>query len=244
MVRAPTPAELLAAWELGRSQTPVRRARILLALADPAAAADAATCTIGQRDQTLLGLHEQLFGSRLNATTACPHCRQEIELEFPVAGLRESALSAAGNAYELVTAGYDLRFRLPSCRDLETLDDAAAGSDRRRLLLRQCVLQARQGETETNAAELPEVVTAGLLRRMAELDPASQVSLALRCPQCDRAWQAPFDIVAYLWDELHTWTSRLLRDVHELAQAYGWSESEILALSPWRRQAYLDLIQE
>jgi hypothetical protein len=34
-----------------------------------------------------------------------------------------------------------------------------------------------------------------------------------------------------------------LRDVHELASAYGWRESEILALSPQRRQAYLELVR-
>jgi hypothetical protein len=31
----------------------------------------------------------------------------------------------------------------------------------------------------------------------------------------------------------------LFDDIHLLAQAYGWSEGEILALSPARRSAYL-----
>jgi len=33
----------------------------------------------------------------------------------------------------------------------------------------------------------------------------------------------------------------LLGDVAELAAAFGWSESEVLALSEARRRAYLDL---
>lgn len=34
----------------------------------------------------------------------------------------------------------------------------------------------------------------------------------------------------------------LLYDVHLLAQAYGWSEASILAMSPKRRQTYLDWV--
>ena len=35
--------------------------------------------------------------------------------------------------------------------------------------------------------------------------------------------------------------ARILREVHTLAAAYGWSEAEILALSPARRRVYLEL---
>jgi hypothetical protein len=33
----------------------------------------------------------------------------------------------------------------------------------------------------------------------------------------------------------------LLAEVHSLARAYGWTEPEILALSPQRRAAYLEM---
>jgi len=36
----------------------------------------------------------------------------------------------------------------------------------------------------------------------------------------------------------------LLRDVHELARAYGWSEGEIFALSLGRRLAYRLLLEQ
>jgi hypothetical protein len=49
--------------------------------------------------------------------------------------------------------------------------------------------------------------------------------------------------VSFFWQELDDWADRVLRDVHELASAYGWPENEILALSPRRRQCYLDLIR-
>jgi hypothetical protein len=52
------------------------------------------------------------------------------------------------------------------------------------------------------------------------------------------------DIASYLWSEIHAWAGRMLRDVHALAAAYGWREADILAMSPWRRQAYLEMIRQ
>jgi hypothetical protein len=48
--------------------------------------------------------------------------------------------------------------------------------------------------------------------------------------------------VRFLWNELDDWAARILSQVHILASNYGWSESEIVALSPQRRQYYQDLI--
>ncbi len=52
-----------------------------------------------------------------------------------------------------------------------------------------------------------------------------------------------FDIVSFLWNELNAWAIRTLREVHILASAYGWSETDILAMSPWRRQFYLEVLE-
>jgi hypothetical protein len=49
--------------------------------------------------------------------------------------------------------------------------------------------------------------------------------------------------VSYLWSELEEWAHRVLVDIHTLAGAYGWSERQILALSPVRRQLYVDMVR-
>ena len=46
------------------------------------------------------------------------------------------------------------------------------------------------------------------------------------------------DIRAVLWAEVEAWANELLHDVHALASAYGWSESDVVRLSPWRREWY------
>ena len=45
----------------------------------------------------------------------------------------------------------------------------------------------------------------------------------------------------YLWKEVLIEARRLLREVNALARTYHWREADILALSPRRRQAYLEL---
>jgi len=50
-----------------------------------------------------------------------------------------------------------------------------------------------------------------------------------------------FDIARYLWSEVHAWALRFLREVDLIARTYHWREEDILALTPTRRQAYLEL---
>jgi hypothetical protein len=77
---------------------------------------------------------------------------------------------------------------------------------------------------------------------MSRADPQADVRLALTCPACRHQWRSIFDIVTFFWIELDVWARRTLRDVHALARAYGWREADILALSPQRRQCYLEMI--
>jgi len=65
----------------------------------------------------------------------------------------------------------------------------------------------------------------------------------LTCPACGHAFRVSFDIVSYFWSEVEDWAHRVLVDIHTLAAAYGWSERQILALSPMRRQLYVDMVR-
>jgi hypothetical protein len=78
---------------------------------------------------------------------------------------------------------------------------------------------------------------------MSSADPLADVQLALTCPACDHKWEQAFDIADFLWNEIQAWAQQTLRDVHSLALVYGWREADVLALSPTRRQMYLELVQ-
>jgi hypothetical protein len=96
------------------------------------------------------------------------------------------------------------------------------------------------------AADMPDAVFETLASAMAgavaAADPQAEIELALTCPACRLQWRTPFDIVNFLWDEIDRWAARILGEVHILASNYGWSERDILALHPGRRQYYLDLV--
>ena len=77
---------------------------------------------------------------------------------------------------------------------------------------------------------------------LAQADPMADLRLGLTCVACGHAWQSPFDTASFLWTELDAWAARILREVHTLASAYGWTERDILSLSPGRRAQYLEMV--
>jgi hypothetical protein len=109
------------------------------------------------------------------------------------------------------------------------------------VLLRRCLLSVDDHGAALDADRLPHEVVTAVADRMAEADPQADTELRLRCEVCEHGWSALFDIPSFLWTELDAWARRALYDVHTLARAYGWTESDILRLSPRRRQHYLEL---
>jgi hypothetical protein len=107
-----------------------------------------------------------------------------------------------------------------------------------------CVLGARRNDEAVSLDALPAELCTMVSEKMAETDPQGNVQLPLTCPDCGHRWDAPLDIASYLWAEIDAWATRVLRDVHALASAYGWREADILLLSPSRRQAYLEMIYQ
>jgi hypothetical protein len=241
-MRALSAAQLLNAWERGLAQSHGQRALLLLTLACADTPPEVlARLSVGQRDLHLLNLRELLFGSRLASLVTCPACEETLELEMTVADLR---LPPAGESAASVFAhnGYEVSFRVPNSLDLASLSHGADAGGNREKLVRSCLLSAQHLGNETAPEELPAEVVTALAKRMAEADPQADVQIALHCPQCAHEWLSPLDIATFLWSEIHAWAGRLLREVHALASAYGWRERDIVAMAPWRRHAYLEMI--
>jgi hypothetical protein len=79
---------------------------------------------------------------------------------------------------------------------------------------------------------------------MDALEEEDDLRIAVTCPECDAAWDVVFDPGTYLWHELDAAAIRVLREIDALASAYGWSEEQILALSPRRRAIYLRMVTQ
>ena len=104
-------------------------------------------------------------------------------------------------------------------------------------MLRRCLADT------TLPDPLPDDLAEELAAQIAALDPRARIELDLTCAACGHAWPAVFDIASFLWAEISAWAHRTLRDVHAIASAYGWHEADILAMSPLRRQCYLELVR-
>jgi hypothetical protein len=237
-MRLLTDAELLAAWERGRRLGPVHRALLLLAAACPGAQVDdLARLPIGRRDALLLALREATFGPRVEAVLGCPACRCRLEVECRTGDLRAPEPSEPEGGHRAEVGGGLVAFRLPDSLDL--IHAAAAGSVEaaRRALGARCLEPA-----SLLAEELTEGALAAVAAAVAAADPQSAVTLDAECPECGTAVSVAWDVLTFFWRELHTWAMRLLREVHVLAAAYGWTEPAILALSAHRRRLYLEMV--
>jgi hypothetical protein len=220
--------ELLSVWECGDSQVPVRRALTMLAAASPERSSDSlARLTIGQRDARLLALREAMFGSQLTGVTDCPECGEKIEVSLNCADLAWKTASEPPTEVAVESNGRQMRYRLPTTADLLAVSSPEE-------LLQRCLL--------SNGNRLTEDLIGAVGEKMSSADPMADIRLALNCPNCAHNWEARFDIVAFLWREISAAARRLLREVHTLASAYGWTESEILALSHTRRSTYVEMI--
>jgi len=242
-VRTPSATVLLDAWEAGAPLAPEEQALRLLQLGWPEASREElAALPLGERDARLARLRAGLFGPRLDARVDCPKCGEALELDLDGALLYGGE---AGNCRgELTVAGRRLRFRVPDSGDLLAVSAVADPATARDILLQRCVeVPAPADGDAAAAAQLPETVKEALELAMEEADPHANLSLAMACPACRHNWQAVLDIPGFFRLELEEWAWRLLREVQALARAYGWSERDILAMSPWRRRAYLELAE-
>ena len=240
-MRAPSAGELLQVWEAGFAQAWTERALALLAVAWPEATWDTlAKLSIGQRDARLLELRERLWGPRMSGVVTCPVCRERLELIAETHAMLANAQSPQVRESTVSAVGYNVTFRLPTSADLVVTAEAVTGGGS--AILERCILSVEKDGVAVDSDNLPFEVGQAVATSMAQADPLAEIQLSLTCPSCRHHWRAMFDIVSFLWTEIETWAWRILSDVHTLARAYGWCERDILALSPTRRQFYLDRV--
>jgi hypothetical protein len=240
-MEAVTAADLLDVWDAGRDASPGERGLLLLELAEPGQPADAlGGWSAGRRDASLLSLRRRVFGPTLTAVADCPSCGESLELEMAVADLAVAEQEAGPRTVS--EGGYRVTFRLPSASDLAELGAAAPGTAGESWLLERCIVEARGPDAAAAPApaELPAEVLLRVAEAMEKADPQAEIELSLACAECGTDFRLGFDVVAFLWREIEAQAVRLVRQVATLGAAFGWSERDILAMSPGRRAWYVE----
>lgn len=224
--------DILALWDCGAGRERRRRDEALFA-----AAAVTSAATLGAGNAALLALRTKLFGRAWPLRARCPACHSECEFEADSAALARQieASSMDASTLRIEGLGEGATLRPPTFSDLTAIACAADTASAAHALLTRCLSGVVRVETLDDAT-LEKIETA-----LEKLDPGAIVSFALACPDCGHEWSAPVDIGQALWSEVQGAAERSLLEVDALAREYGWSESEVLALPPTRRAAYLQL---
>lgn len=241
-MRIPSDSELIAMWERASGEHPVDRALTVLSACFGESPQELAALSIGSRDARLLEIYECFFGRELNAFAECPVCGEALEYSLDAHNLSAPKQRDDDASLILEMDEMRLRLRLPDSFDLRALNECGDVEGATSLLIKRCVVESFVGETPTPVERLPESMVNAIADRLAAANPQAEMLIDLICTACSHPWQITFDIELFLWAKISATVRRLLQQVHTLASVYGWHEHDILALSPTRRQIYVEMV--
>jgi hypothetical protein len=218
---------------IGRSDTATALELLESMLDKDAEAVKATSIVTADRDRILAAIYQDLYGSKIESTVSCRHCREQFDVDFslttlltqlhpgktelPKNGLYETA---NGVVYRLPTGADEMKAILT-----EETDPAQA-------LLAQCLVD----RADLAKADMVE-------EAMATLAPVMNLEMQAICPECAREQNVRFDMQTFLLVRLKKERPRLLYEIHRIASSYHWSQQEILQLPRTLRKQYVELIE-
>lgn len=237
-------SELLELWETAyRSPRRVRTETLLYAALPEKERHEIMNWCIGEIDAFLLQLYSSMFGNRLECTANCPACTAILDLTLTV----DNLLIGHGSGKDTYQLQYgdppaEIYFRLPGHKDLLLLHEEKPHDTLRKSLAERCVLYAEQNGERILPVPLSGEAIDAVSKAMSREDPQAEIILNMQCSECRHEWQTIFDIIDFFWQKINAEAKTLITEIHLLAQAYGWTESEILELSRERRKLYIELV--
>ena len=243
-MRTISASALLSAWEHGLQCSPNRRAQCLIDELLPNQVSDSTgTQSLGERNAALLSLHRSLFGRELKGLARCPMCEKQLEFASETPDVTSwGGRTAFSQQRELEVGNRRIRYRLLNWTDLEAISGMEEASSARQALAARCVLKQSTLPGDGDSTVPEENVIVELSKRLEEEDPGASVEFLLECPFCGHRWQLDMDLPSFVMQEVDAIARRLLSEVHRLASAYGWSETDILSMSAARRRLYLEMV--
>ena len=192
---------------------------------------NAAQIVTADRDRLLALLYISMYGTRIESTLSCTACRQKFDLDFSLDELLRHYQPAAVSANGQYEVEPGISFRLPNGED-EMMINAFTGAKAERQLLERCLLEGNV-ETDNEKVQL----------KMAEVAPVLSMEMQAICPECGNEQQVQFDMQSFFLTKLKQERPGLIREIHNIASQYHWSQQEILSLPRNLRKQYAALIQ-
>ena len=162
-------------------------------------------------------------------TLRCTACRAAFDVPIDHCALQPPPVGSGWPVASVEGPGGPMRIRAIMGEDEEAVARLEA-SEAVFALLRRCVVDEGAAPVLADHARIDAALE--------ELGPHPVLTVSTHCPECDAEQTAgadPYVMVGRGEEDL-------IDDVHRLAAAYGWSESDILSLPTARRRAYLRLV--
>ncbi|KXU84623.1 hypothetical protein CR51_41480 [Caballeronia megalochromosomata] len=220
---------LLSAWETASAQLPGLRAGALVAALHDA---DAAAFDIGMREREALRVCAAIAGDMLDAEACCARCGERMDIALPLAALD----ATPDTRDEIEHDGWRIGLRVPHAQDVTF---ALESEDSETALFARCVRFASQNGCAMSPDAIPPALRERCEAQLDRLAPLANLALAVACPECGHADTVAFDAGEFAVERIGHWAEDELEAVARLCTLYPWSEAQVLAMSPWRRQFYL-----
>ncbi|HEX3356944.1 MAG TPA: hypothetical protein VHS31_08235 [Tepidisphaeraceae bacterium] len=235
---------LLEAWDHACILGELDRAPQLLAIACPeTTTAQWAAASILELNLNLLRLRLITFGPQLTGYLPCPTCQTRLEFAFDIRAVIEHLESLASReSANFTIAGTDFPIRRLNTQDLISVRGEIDPDKAQRMLLTRC-LSATANQSGFDSHEITVASQAEAMEIFSDLNEGAEIICQASCVECGNSHRFDLDIARFLWSEIRNRALHLMRDVDELASAYGWSEQAILAMTPQRRQQYGGMIR-
>jgi hypothetical protein len=202
-------------WESLVAASPPARGAVVLLACGAARDLDAAgDLSLAVAAREALGELRARVGPELDAVLSCPGCAAMLDVPLPL-----DEIMAASDVVPDGARVDGVVLRGPTTADLLA---ALASADPAATLRARCVTWPEGTRPDSDVALTARVAAAAA---------------------CGGVVVADVDVVGLLTERVAEEARAVLSDVAVLAAAFGWSEQEVLALSPSRVDAYLGLVR-
>lgn len=166
----------------------------------------------------------------------CTVCGSQYDIALNIGDLPTKPAGLHFPVVDVATSLGRRRFDVPNGTDEEAVPLQKHGADPRRSLAALCGLA---DDAEKEAALFTDDDLDRIDTALDEASPQPSDRSATRCPSCGHATEAAIEPLDFAFPT----EMALLKEIHQLAQQYHWSEEAILSLPTRRRRQYLAIIR-
>lgn len=192
--------------------------------------------SVADRTYALIQLGLALGHTHYWRSAICRACDECFDISIDLTAIEAAARPVTFPEIRIEASPGLLLVRAPTGADQSSITDIESAEEACRQLLERCLRRATGGSVDLGA--LSEQDVEAISAAFDKLAFGVPLNATARCPKCKSEVSVPFEPL----DWVTKMTGTLLDQVHTIASAYHWPESEILSLPRHRRLSYLRLI--